>query len=72
MRTMGLGCGFMAKAIPITLPNSKYVLTLPNCVRLRSDGTDEVAGIFPDDPVGPVPGESARARAARVLAIVAR
>lgn len=71
MRTGGDGCGFMVDAPPLELPHSKLRLRMPNCVRLRADGSDEVAGIAPDLPVLPQQGESARARARRLLHTVA-
>jgi Peptidase family S41 len=67
MRTHGSGCGFMDDTDPIVLPHSGRAFNLPNCVRLRADGTDEVAGIAPDLPMLPQPGESARSQAARTL-----
>lgn len=70
IRTLGLGCGSMVEAAPLTLPHSHLSFRVPNCVRLRADGTDEVAGIAPDLPVLPAAKESARARAARVLAVI--
>jgi len=70
VRTLGLGCGSMVESAPLTLPHSRLSFRVPNCVRLRADGTDEVAGISPDLPVLPVANESARARAARVLTVV--
>jgi len=63
----GYGCGFMsAQAMP-ELPHSHLRLRVPNCVRLRADGSDEVAGIRPDLPVEPRRGEGARARAQRLV-----
>lgn len=70
VRTLGLGCGSMVESAPLTLPHSRMSFRIPNCVRLRADGTDEVAGIAPDLPVLPAANESARARAARVLSVV--
>jgi hypothetical protein len=70
VRTLGLGCGSMVEAAPLTLPHSHLSFRVPNCVRLRADGTDEVAGIAPDLPVLPAAKESARARAGRVLAAI--
>lgn len=70
VRTLGLGCGSMVEAAPLTLPHSRLSFRVPNCVRLRADGTDEVAGIAPDLPVLPAAEESARARGARVLAVI--
>ena len=66
-RTFGLGCGFMDHDDPILLPHSGRAFRIPNCVRLRGDGTDEVAGIAPDLPTPAQPGESARSLAARTL-----
>jgi hypothetical protein len=43
---------------------------MPNCVRLRADGSSEVAGIAPDLPIAALEGESARARAARLLSSI--
>jgi peptidase S41-like protein len=66
-RTFGLGCGFMVYEEPVVLPNSGRAFRVPNCVRLRGDATDEVAGITPDLPLPAQPGESARSLAARTL-----
>ena len=70
-RTGGDGCGFMGDVQPVVLTHSRLRFRVPNCMRLRADGTDEVAGIAPDLPVAPTEGESDRARAARVLRTVA-
>lgn len=67
----GDGCGFMIDNDPLTLPHLGLRLRMPNCVRLRADGSDEVAGVTPDLPVLPREGESPRARAARLAGIVA-
>jgi hypothetical protein len=72
VRTLGLGCGSMVENAPLTLPHSRLSVRIPNCVRLRADGTDEVAGIAPDLAVLPTANESPRARAARVLAVIDR
>jgi hypothetical protein len=72
VRTLGLGCGSMVESAPFTLPHSHLSFRIPNCVRLRADGSDEVAGIKPDLPVLPTANESPRARAARVLAVLHR
>jgi C-terminal processing protease CtpA/Prc len=69
-RTHGLGCGFMTNDDPIALPHSKLAFRVPNCVRARGDGTDEVAGISPDLPTLARAGETARSVAARALRIV--
>lgn len=69
--SMGAGCGFMNDVEPVVLENSHLTFAIPNCVRLRADGTDDVAGVTPDVLVAPTAGESARARAARLLEIIA-
>jgi hypothetical protein len=51
-RTGGAGCGHIDGATPITLARSKATLELPNCVRFRKDGANEVSGIVPDVPTG--------------------
>lgn len=71
VRTGGDGCGFMSDAPPLVLSHSRLRFRVPNCIRLRADGTNEVAGISPDLPVVPTEGESDRARAARLLGTVA-
>ena len=67
----GDGCGFMVDTDPLTLPHLGLRLRMSNCVRLRADGSDEVAGVAPDLPVLPREGESARARAVRLAAAIA-
>ena len=51
-RTGGAGCGHLDGSHPITLSFSKGILEMPNCVRLRRDGSNEVGGIMPDIPTG--------------------
>lgn len=67
VRTWGDGCGFMDADTPFVLPHLQLALSIPNCVRLRRDGSDEVAGVVPDIEISPRPDESARARASRIL-----
>jgi len=50
-RTGGAGCGHTNGGTPTTLANSHAVLELPDCIRYRADGSNEVNGIFPDVPV---------------------
>ena len=68
--TGGDGCGFMSGDRPKVLTHSRLRLRMPDCVRLRADGRDEVAGIAPDMPVLATEGEDARQRAERVLEAV--
>ncbi|HEX8169869.1 MAG TPA: S41 family peptidase [Thermoanaerobaculia bacterium] len=70
VRTGGDGCGFMSNPGPAILPHSRLRFRIPNCVRLRADGTDEVAGVRPDIAILPTEGENSRARATRVLEAV--
>lgn len=51
-RTGGAGCGHFDGNDPITLTHSKATLELPNCVRFRSDGSNEVSGVVPDVSTG--------------------
>ncbi len=51
-RTGGAGCGHLYGNNPVTLKNSGAKLEMPNCVRLRRDGSNEVSGIVPDVPTG--------------------
>lgn len=51
-RTGGAGCGHTNGGTPTTLANSKAVLEVPDCVRFRRDGSNEVNGIVPDVVVG--------------------
>ena len=71
-RTRGSGCGNMMAPRIMTLPHSRMRFQAPDCVRIRSDGSDEVAGIEADIPADPLEGESPRARGARVLSLIAR
>jgi hypothetical protein len=47
-RTGGSGCGHTWGGTPTRLPNSGAVLHLPDCVRFRADGSNEVRGVVPD------------------------
>ena len=46
--TLGAGCGHTNGGIPATLKNSRAELRLPDCIRLRADGSNEVLGVVPD------------------------
>ncbi len=45
--TGGAGCGYTNGGIPSTLKNSRAVV-MPDCVRLRKDGSNENFGVVPD------------------------
>jgi hypothetical protein len=51
-RTAGSGCGYTWGGTPTRLSNSGAILRLPDCVRLRADGSNEVRGIIPDLLIG--------------------
>jgi hypothetical protein len=51
-RTGGAGCGHTNGGTPTILANSKGTLEVPDCVRFRRDGSNEVNGIVPDVVVG--------------------
>jgi hypothetical protein len=65
-RTGGAGCGRTWGGTPTTLTNSGAVLKLPDCVRFRADGSNEVRGILPD-LVLPWRANDGRAFRARML-----
>lgn len=65
--TMGDGCGFMAASAAYAMAHAGLKVAIPNCVRLRANGTDEVAGIKADIEIAPLDGESDRGRAARAI-----
>jgi hypothetical protein len=46
--TDGAGCGYTNGGIPTVLKNSGARVKIPDCVRARADGSNEVAGITPD------------------------
>lgn len=50
--SLGAGCGHATPAGPVTLKNSGGRLSLPDCLRLRADGSNEIGGVEPDVLVG--------------------
>ena len=70
-KTGGCGCGFMNGDKPKVLGHSRIRLRMPDCMRLRADGRDEMAGVAPDLPVLATEGEDSRQQAERVLETVA-
>jgi Peptidase family S41 len=46
--TGGAGCGYTNGGIPTILKNSGASVKMPDCVRIRADGTNAVAGVIPD------------------------
>lgn len=47
-KTLGAGCGYVNGGTQYFLPVSKLQLRMPDCVRYRADGVNEVEGIEPD------------------------
>jgi hypothetical protein len=70
-RTGGDGCGWMGPETATRLTRAGLSFRTPTCVRLRGDGSDEVAGVSPDIVVVPAVGEGGRARALRLLHAIA-
>lgn len=65
-RTGGAGCGHTNGGTPTTLSNSRAVLELPDCVRYRPDGSNEVRGIIPDELVALRANDGLRFKAALI------
>lgn len=65
--TRGAGCGHANGEIETVLVHSGARLRLPNCARLRADGTNEVSGIHPDVLIGFRENDGPRRRAARLF-----
>jgi hypothetical protein len=66
-RSGGAGCGHTAGGTPTVLKNSRAVLKLPDCLRYRADGSNEVRGIVPDVPVAIRADDGVKLRAAMVF-----
>ena len=47
-RTGGSGCGYSWGGTPTILAHSGATLRVPDCARLRADGSNEVRGVLPD------------------------
>jgi hypothetical protein len=64
----GAGCGHTNGGTPTTLANSKARLEVPDCARLRADGSNEMMGIQPDVAVAFGAVDGAHLRGARFVA----
>ena len=71
-RTYGAGCGMTNGGIPLTLPHSGLEVRMPDCARLRVDGTNEVAGIAPDVEADWVDGDDDALRADKAVVALRR
>lgn len=68
-RTIGAGCGNQGPYRFVALPKAGGSVRVSDCVLIRADGTDEVAGLTPDIPVaGDDPVRRARETLARIVA----
>lgn len=64
----GTGCGtFTGTGTAFTLPHSGGRVHVPDCVRLRADGSNERRGIIPDHLLPWAPSDSAYQRARKTL-----
>jgi hypothetical protein len=63
--TRGAGCGHTNGGIFVNLPNSGGRLALPDCARLRADGSNEVLGVTPGTLIPWRDHDSAYLRAAK-------
>jgi hypothetical protein len=65
--TFGSGCGYTSGGIAIRLARSGATVKLPDCVRYRADGSNEVDGVDPDVPVAWRKGLSRHQRSVRAV-----
>lgn len=70
--TRGAGCGYTDGGIPTRLPHSRAVVKIPDCVQLRADGSNAVAGITPDVLVPWRDNDSQYLRAVRAAEAIRR
>jgi hypothetical protein len=63
----GAGCGHMLEGEEVTLRNSGATLLLPDCARLRADGSNEIRGIEPDVLIGFTPRDGALLKGRRLM-----
>lgn len=68
--TGGAGCGHTDGSQPTVLTNSGGRLELPDCARLRRDGSNEVRGVIPDLTLGWGHHDGPRLRAAAFLKVL--
>ncbi len=68
--TDGSGCGYTNGGIRTVLARTGAVVRMPDCVRYRADGTNEVEGITPHVLVPWHAVDNAFQRARRVVAVL--
>ncbi len=67
-QTIGAGCGFTNGGIPTVLPRSHARVRMPDCARIRKDGSNAVAGVTPDVVLPLLERDSPAQRAAKIAA----
>lgn len=70
--TFGAGCGYTDGGIPFTLAHSGGEVKMPDCVRIRRDGGNEVEGVAPDRLIAWRRADSPLQRAQRLLEALER
>lgn len=65
--TGGAGCGHMLEHLTVTLKNSGATLQMPDCTRIRADGSNEIRGIIPDVLVPFTPRDGAKLKGQRLF-----
>lgn len=70
--TGGAGCGHMIEGLETKLKNSGGTFQMPDCTRIRADGTNEIRGIQPDILIGFTPRDGAKLKARRLFDALAR
>ena len=71
-RTYGAGCGYTNGGLPVRLAHSGLEAVMPDCARMRADGTNEVTGVDPDVAVGWEESDNATVIAEKAVAGIAR
>ena len=71
-QTFGAGCGYTNGGLPIRLEHSGLEVRMPDCARMRLDGTNEVAGVTPDEQVGWEESDNATVIAEKAVAAIGR
>ncbi len=70
--TFGAGAGFTDGGIPTRLHNSGGDVKMPDCVRFRADGSNEMAGVTPDVLVPWRRNDNPFQRAERVIELLSQ
>lgn len=65
-RSGGAGCGYVGRPDSLVLAHSRVAVRMPNCVRLRADGSNEVLGVTPDIDAKWTDGDDASGRARKL------